>query len=108
MSGKERRRILAATIFAGLILILMVMLTAYAAELRTENNQMIAENEDVATEIDNLNVEIKAASSIEHIEEVATKKLGMIPADVEKYVMVTDADTPEENFTAVIRKEAYN
>ena len=44
MSKKDKRRIIFTIVLAGLIFIAMVVMTAYAAELRCENNELIAKN----------------------------------------------------------------
>ena len=78
MRSQDKKRILTGTVIVGLICIIIVVLTAYSAELRCENNELIDSNEALQGEIDTLNVEIKSANNIEHIEKVATEKLGMV------------------------------
>ena len=69
----------------GLICIVMVVVTAYSAELKVENNSLVSSNEAIQGEIDTLNIKIKSANNVEHIEKVAKGKLGMVyPTDGEK------------------------
>lgn len=108
MNGKERKKMIAVIVFFGVICILLVMLSAYAAELKHQNNTIENSNDVLTGEIESLNVEIKTASSVEHIEKVAVKKLGMVYPDSENTVLVTKKDRPKGNFAAIIRSEAYN
>lgn len=86
----------------------MVVLTAYAAELRCENNDLISANKALQGEVDTLDVKIKTATNVDHIEKVAKSKLGMVYPTSDNCVYLKDSDTPQKNFAAVIRSEAYN
>jgi len=108
MKSFDRRRILTSVLMIGLICILIVVFAAYSAELRCENNILMAENEAIQGEIDTLDVKIKSANNIEHIEQVATKKLGMIYPAEEDCVYVTSEDMPKGNFAMAIKEQAYN
>ncbi len=108
MKTREKRRILAAVILAGMIMIAMVVLTAFAAEIRQENNQLMTKNKALQGEVDTLNVKIKAANSVDHIEQIATQKYGMVHPSQDQCVYITSKDQPGQNFASVIRKEAYN
>ena len=85
---------------------MMVVLTAFAAQIRHENNELETKNEALQGEVDTLSVKIKSANSIDHIEKVATKKLGMVHPSEDECVNLSDKDKPKKNFAAVIRKEA--
>lgn len=108
MNGMDKRRVLSAIILVGFVCIVMVVMTAYAAELRCENNDLIAANKALQGEVDTLDVKIKTTSSVEHIEKVAKSKLGMEYPTSDNFVYLKDSDTPQKNFAAVIRSEAYN
>lgn len=108
MKSQEKRRILTGAFIIGLICIIMVVLAAYGAELRCENNELIAANEALQGEIDTLNVKIKSANNIDHIEEVATKKLGMVYPGEGECVYVSNKDVPEGNFAMALKEQAYN
>ncbi len=108
MNKQDKKRILTGAVVVGIICIIMVVITAYAAELKVENNSLMTTNEAVQGEIDTLHIQIKSANNIEHIEKVATGKLGMVyPAEGE-CVFLSDKDAPEENFAMVIKEKAYN
>lgn len=108
MRKQDKKRILTGTVLIGLICILMVVITAYSAELKCENNELLTSNEAVQGEIDTLTVKIKSANNIEHIEEVATQELGMVYPSEGECVYVSEADMPDENFAMELREQAYN
>ena len=104
----DKRRILTSAIIIGIICILMVVFSAYSAELRCENNVLIAENEALQGEIDTLNVKIKSVNNIDHIEKTATTKLGMVYPSEGECVYVSDEDKPQGNFAMVLKEQAYH
>jgi len=108
MSVQDKRRVILTIVIAGIICIAMVVLTAYAAELRCENNELIDKNAALQGEVETLSVQIKTANNIEHIEKVATTKLGMRYPTSDECIYITNSDKPKGNFATVIKKEAYN
>ncbi|HKM28404.1 MAG TPA: hypothetical protein VJY37_01850, partial [Anaerovoracaceae bacterium] len=65
ISVNDKRRILVTTVVVGIVCIVMVIVAAFAAQLRIENNGLIKENEAIQNEIDTLNVELQSANSLE-------------------------------------------
>ena len=108
IKAQDKKRIILTILLVGMICIMMVVLTAFAAQIRHENNELETKNEALPGEVDTLSVKIKSANSIDHIEKVATKKLGMVHPSEDECVNLSDKDKPKKNFAAVIRKEAYN
>ena len=108
IKAQDKKRIILTILLVGMICIMMVVLTAFAAQIRHENNELETNNEALQGEVDTLSVKIKSANSIDHIEKVATKKLGMVHPSEDECVNLSDKDKPKKNFAAVIRKEAYN
>lgn len=103
-----RKKILFSIIIAGLLCIIMVVLTAYSAELKCENNDLLRDNRALQGEIDTLNVKIKSANNIEHIEKVAIEKLGMVYPNSGECIYLDQESEPEANFAMIIRERAYN
>lgn len=108
MKIQDKKRILTGIAVMGLICIIMVVISAYSAELRCENNDLISSNEVLQGEIDTLNVKIKSANNIEHIEKIATGKLGMVYPQAGECVYISEDDAPMEHFAMVIKEQAYN
>ena len=55
MRSQDKKRVITGTLLIGIICIVMVVITAYCAELKCENNKLMAENEATQGEIDTLN-----------------------------------------------------
>ena len=108
MKAYKKRRILFNMFAAGLLCIVMVVLTAYSAELKVSNNVLVKENEALVGEIETLHVKIKSANSIEYIEDYALNKLGMVYPRRGECIYLDQESAPEENFAMSLRKEAYN
>ncbi len=92
----------------GGICAFIVVLGAYAAELRCENNSLIAENKELQTTIDTLDINLKSANSVDHIESVATEQLGMVYPKEDECIYMSSADSPKQNLALEIRENAYN
>ncbi len=105
---RSERRILSGIVIIGLICVFIVVLTAYATELRVDNNRLISEINTLQGEIDTLNVRIKQANNIERIEEVAVQQLGMIYPDGDQCVYISQEDAPSGNLAMLIRENAYS
>lgn len=106
--NQGKKRIIMGTILIGLVFVVLVVLSAYATELKCENNKLVTANETLQGEIDTLNVKIKSANNIEHIEKVAMNKLGMVYPTGGECVILSEEDVPQENFAMVIKEKAYN
>ncbi|MGF6375298.1 cell division protein FtsL [Clostridiales Family XIII bacterium PM5-7] len=108
MKAQDKRRLLMGTILIGVVCVIMVVLAAYSAELRYENNELMSSNNSLQGEIDTLSVKIKSANNVQHIESIATKQLGMVYPSEGECVYVSSSDMPEGNFAMAIKEQAYN
>ena len=97
-----------AIIAIGLICVSIVVLTAYATELRVDNNKLISSINMLQSDVDTLNVKIKQANNIEHIENIATQQLGMVYPDGEPCIYLSHKEGPSGNLAMVIRENAYS
>ena len=88
-------------------MIMLVMLTAYAAELRHENNKLISENSEIAGEAETMSAKVKSSGNISHIEGVAAKKYGMEYPVSGQIVRISKDYKVPDNFAANLRKLAY-
>ena len=108
MQIRGQKSIIATILFIGLMCLVMVILTAYAAELRVDNNKLISSNNALQGEIDTLNVRIKVANNIGNIEEIAKNQLGMVYPESGQYIYISDKDVPLGDLALRIREGAYN
>ena len=102
-----RNKTVFSIVLVGMICILLVVLSAYSAELKMTNNQLDQNNRILQDEIDTLDVKIKAANSLEHIETVATSKLGMVYANENECIYLSKTAAPKRNLASIIKENAY-
>ena len=107
-AASRSKSMLLSVASVAFILLLIVFMAAYAAKIQKENNDLRADNAYLQAEIDSLNNKISDATSIDHIEEVATKELGMVLPDSSNYVMMEDDGAGQMDLAATIKEEAYN
>ena len=108
MLNSLQRRSILIVVLIGMILASIVLLSAYAAELKVGNNALAANNAALQGEIDMLDVKIMSANSIDQIEAIATSELGMVYADASEYIVITGDDMPTGSLALMIRGNAYN
>ena len=108
MLARSEKKILYSIVLIGLICVFIVVLTAFATELRVSNNNLISDINILQSEIDTLNVRIKQANNIEHIEKVAVQQLGMVYPDGDQCVYISQQEAPAGNLAMLIRENAYS
>lgn len=92
----------------AILMLGVVFMSAYSANLQQKNNALKAQNEIVQAEIDSLNEQINDASSIEKVEKIATEKYGMVQPDESNYIRIKDKKSNSGDLADTIKKEAYN
>ena len=107
-AGEGKKAALSLVMIAGIAMIMLIIITAYSANLQYNINSMLKENRALAGEIENLQAELYTAGNIEKVESTATGALGMKYASEKKRVYVYSDDVPSEGFSALIREKAYN
>ncbi len=105
---KDKARILALIIAAGILCIGMIIATSFAAQIKYDTNQMLQSNHVLESEIGNLNVQLYAATSIDTVEKKATKKLGMVYPENSQVVYINNSKVPEDGFAQTMKNQAYN
>lgn len=108
MLNSDKKKLIFTTLIVGAVCIFIVVIAAYSAQLRCENNDLIRANSTLQGEIDILSVKIKSNNNIEYIEKVAINKLGMVYPTASDCIYVTNDDKPGGNFASVIKEQAYN
>lgn len=93
---------------AGFVMIMLIIITAYAANLRYDINSMIRENNALEGEIENLQAQMYTTNNINYVENKATSELGMTYPDTDNKVYITMDDVPEKGFSDVLKQKAYN
>ena len=87
---------------------LLVGLSAYAASIQHANNVLMEENAYLQAEIDSLNSQIVEQTKVTRVEEVATKKYGMVYPTSDNCIVINENEESSTSLAASIRSEAYN
>lgn len=95
-------------VLLSVILLAMVSMAAFSANLQAKNNDLKQANSNLQAEIDSLNTQIGDATNIERIEKVATKEYGMVQPDADNYIAVSEEVAVDQDLAATIKDEAYN
>lgn len=107
ISADTLRALIAGVLVMGALLIGLVIVNAHAASLQYEVNQLESQNAILQTEIDMLEVKVGSNTSINQLEDYATKNLSMhYPAGSECIHLAT-VELPETSLADVIRQKAY-
>lgn len=107
-AGEGKKAALSLVMIAGITMIMLIIITAYSANLQYNINSMLKENRALAGEIENLQVKVYSANNIEYVESKATGELGMVYPSESSKVYITNDDIPEEGFADMLREKAYN
>ena len=107
-AGEVKKAALSLVMIAGIAMIMLIIITAYSANLQYNINSMLKENRALAGEIENLQVKVYSANNIEYVESKATGELGMVYPSESSKVYITNDDIPEEGFADMLREKAYN
>ena len=106
--GNGRKLAFSTVLAAGLAMIMLIIITAYSANIRYDVNSMIKENSVLMGEIENLQVKLYSANNIDYIESKATGELQMIYPEEKNRVYISGDDIPEQGFADIIKEKAYN
>ncbi len=107
ISPHRKRMLFALVILMGIVGLGMVVLTAYAAEVKYHTNTTLRENEILRGEIENLKVQVNGANNIQALEVKAQNELGMVYPGPEELIFIAGEEEPPADFAMLIRTEAY-
>ncbi|MGN0703539.1 MAG: hypothetical protein ACI4LD_03165 [Lentihominibacter sp.] len=106
--GNGRKAAFSAVLAAGLAMIMLIIITAYSADMRFEINQTIRDNNVLTGEIENLQVKIYTANNVNYIEGKAKSELGMVSPKDKNRVYIAADDIPAQGFADMLKEKAYN
>lgn len=107
ITHKMLRRMILLLVFMGAIVISTIWMSAKAAEIKYEINQIKSENILLQSEISMLDIKIQSANSIELIEDYATTELKMQYPKSQQCIYVEAGKTASEDLVARIKEKAY-
>ncbi len=108
VTSTDRARLLFLSVFIGILGLIVIVATAYAANLKYDINRIIIANDELNDEIGTLNVQLMEATNIESIEEKAVSQLGMVYPEQNEYVFVNTDVVPAADFGLLMKEQAYN
>ncbi|MBQ6495792.1 MAG: hypothetical protein IJI74_01345 [Firmicutes bacterium] len=106
-TGGDRKLLLSIVLIGALVLIMVVLMSSYAAKLTYDINRTQLENDALIGEIEDLDVKMMNSTNITYIEQTARNELGMETADIESCVFISADDVPEEGFADILKQKAY-
>lgn len=106
--GNERKAAFSIVLAIGIAMILLIIISAYSANIRFDINQTIRENNVLMGEIENLEVKIYTANNVNYIEDKAKSKLNMVSPKEKNRVYITADDMPQQGFADMLKEKAYN
>lgn len=106
--GSDHKIMVSLLLVCMVALMMIVVMTSYAAKLTYDINTIKAENDVICGEIEDLEVQMLSSSTITYIENQAKGKLGMKSADSKHQIFLADCDKPEKGFADILKEKAYN
>ncbi len=88
INTRDKISLFALVIVLGVICIGTILTTSYCAKIQYSTNKVVKANEELQGEIENLNVQIKTAMSLESLEYKGVNQLGMVAPTDEQYVVI--------------------
>ena len=108
VSVQDKLRLLILVALIGAVFAGFVAATAYSAKIQYNVNTLNAQSKELDGEIENLNVKLKSAVSIQSIEAKALA-MGMVYPQVTEYVYIEgDREEPIRDFALALKVQAYN
>lgn len=103
---RSKALLLVMAVFA--LCLLIVLMSAFAANLKRENNELESSNEYLQAEIDSLTNQIGDSTNINKIETAATGTLGMVHPDSQSCIKIEENKATKTDLAATIKEEAYD
>jgi cell division protein FtsL len=108
IDAKDKSRLMALTVFVGLICICLIVMAAYSAQIKYNINGVLAQSDKLQGEIDNLSVQINSASNITSIEDKAKTRLGMVYPTSDQITYIETEKETITGFAQTLKQIAYN
>lgn len=104
---KDRRLILMGVVAIAMALIMVIVMTAYAASIKYDISVAEAENSALWDDIKQLQSSQTSMNGVGFVEQRAGEELDMKSASASQIVYITGTDVPPEGFADVLRSKAF-
>jgi len=107
-AGDVKKLAFVTVIAVAVAFIMVIILTAYSANIRYNINSMIRQNNVLMGEIENLQVKVYSANNVDYIEGQAVGEMKMVYPGTEDRIYVAAGNIQQQGFADIIREKAYN
>ncbi len=109
LTARDRKNILVMLIVAGILGIIIIITTAFAATINYQNNQLRNDITALEGDVEALEIDIQSTNNIANIEKRASGDLGMKYAEGGSYVVISSGGgKADDGFAAKLKAVAYN
>ena len=106
--NSDHRIMFSLILVSVVVLMMVVVITSYAAKITYDINTIKTENDVINGEIEDLDVQMLSSSTITYIEGQAKGKLGMKNPDSKHCVYLSSSDAMQQGFADILKEKAYN
>ncbi|MCQ2546241.1 MAG: cell division protein FtsL [Clostridia bacterium] len=106
--GSDHKIMLSLILICVISLMMVVVMTSYAAKITYDINEIKIENGVISGEIEDLDVQKLSSTTITYVEGQAKDKLGMKSPDSKHRVYLSGIEAPEDGFADILKEKAYN
>lgn len=106
--GSDHKVMLALVSICVIAMIMIVVMTSYAAKITYDINEIKLVNGAISGEIEDLDVQMLSSTTITYIEGQAKDNLGMKNPDSSHRVYLSGTEVPEDGFADILKEKAYN
>ncbi|MDO4833862.1 MAG: cell division protein FtsL [Bacillota bacterium] len=106
--GSDHGIMLSLILICVFSLVMVVVMTSYAAKITYDINEIKMENDVLSGEIEDLDVKMLSSTTITYIEGQAKDKMGMKSPDSGHRVYLSETEAPEWGFADILKEKACN
>lgn len=107
-TASTRKQVVKAILMIGALLLISVMLSAAASNVKLENNRLEGLNANIEAEIDTLNGNMSDVNNISIVEHKAIKEFGMVRQTKSNIIKVDGTKSGNIDLANKIKEGAFN
>lgn len=107
-TASTRKQVVKAILVVGAMLLISVMISAAASDIKLENNRLEGLNANIEAEIDTLNGNMSDVNNISIIEDKAINEFGMVRQSKSNIIEVDGKKSGKIDLADKIKEEAFN
>lgn len=107
-TANTRKKVVKTILIIGAMLLISVMLSAAASNVKLENNRLEGINANIEAEIDALNGNMSDVNNISIIEDKAINEFGMVRQNKSNIIKIDGARSSNVDLADKIKETAFN